>query len=162
LIQDLIDANKEQEYFLGTIVLHKRKDGVNDIVDGQQRLTTTMILLACLRDLIDHRGFKESIQVKIMQKANEVDGIPERIRMEVKDREIFHKYVVTEKGTDIEEDGKEYEDPHWRYRTAIITFRKKLRSLSQDQLKLFVQFLNQNCMLISLSTTTFDDAFRLF
>ncbi|MEK6589095.1 MAG: DUF262 domain-containing protein, partial [Nitrospinota bacterium] len=50
LIQDLIDAEKGQEYFLGTVVLHwKERENVYDIVDGQQRITTLMILFACLR-----------------------------------------------------------------------------------------------------------------
>jgi len=85
LIEDLLDAEKEQEYFIGTVVLHK-KEGISDIVDGQQRLTTLMILFACLRDLVVDKEFKESIQEKIIQKKNAVDGIPEKIRIEVKDR----------------------------------------------------------------------------
>lgn len=161
LIQDLLDAKKEQEYFLGTIVVHK-KEGVNDIVDGQQRLTTTMILLACLRDLIEDQEFKDSIQEKIIQKANVVDGIPEKIRIEVKDREIFNELIALEKGTVINKEKERLPEPQWRYVTAIKTFREKLLKLSQDELKKFTKFFSQNCIMIFLSTDTFDDAFKLF
>ena len=51
LINDIIGAKKDQDYFLGTTVLHHREDeGIYDIVDGQQRMTSIMILFACLRD----------------------------------------------------------------------------------------------------------------
>src|SRR6478735_7524850 len=54
LIDDLIEAPKTSDYFLGTLVLHAVavEDGVRtfDVVDGQQRLTAICILLACLRD----------------------------------------------------------------------------------------------------------------
>ncbi|MBK8611841.1 MAG: DUF262 domain-containing protein [Chitinophagaceae bacterium] len=161
LIQDLIDAKKDQEYFLGTIVVHK-KDGVNDIVDGQQRLTTIMILLACLRDLIDDADFKSSIQEKIIQKENIVDGIPEKIRIEVKDREIFNEVIIQENGTKISKEGENLAEPQWRYIMAINIFTEKLKNFSQENLQDFTKFLSQKCILIFLSTNTFEDAFRLF
>jgi len=100
LIQDIITANRDQEYFLGTIVLHHREEaGHYDVVDGQQRLTSLMILLACLRDIVQAPEYKSGIQDKILQKKNVVDGIPEKVRLEVKDRKVFSEIVVTEGGT---------------------------------------------------------------
>jgi len=55
---DLHEAFHEgaAEYFLGTIVL-TRKDAVSStIIDGQQRLATTAILLAAIRDEYVSRG----------------------------------------------------------------------------------------------------------
>lgn len=161
LIQDLIEAKKDQEYFLGTIVLHK-KDNVNDIVDGQQRLTTIMILLACLRDLIDSDDYKLQLQEKIIQKENVVDGIPQKVRIEVKDREIFNELIIAENGTNVAKDGEELAEPQWRYVTAIKIFKEKLAAFSQKDLEAFTQFLSQKCIMVYLSTNTFEDAFRLF
>jgi uncharacterized protein with ParB-like and HNH nuclease domain len=50
LFDDLSAAIKdgETDYFLGTVVL--TGDGVPDVSDGQQRLATTSILLAKIRD----------------------------------------------------------------------------------------------------------------
>jgi DNA (cytosine-5)-methyltransferase 1 len=71
LIDDIVSANKDQEYFLGTIVLHHREhEGHFDVVDGQQRLTSVMILLACLRDLVEEQEYKSGIQAKILQQKN--------------------------------------------------------------------------------------------
>lgn len=45
LISDLIEAQKDSEYRLGTIILFKRDDNKYEIVDGQQRIITLSILL---------------------------------------------------------------------------------------------------------------------
>jgi uncharacterized protein with ParB-like and HNH nuclease domain len=161
LIQDLLDANKDREYFLGTIVVH-HKGGINDIVDGQQRLTTIMILMACLRDLLTSKDFKGDLQEKIMQKANKVDGIPQKVRIEVKDREAFNEIVVPKDGTNKVKTADFVSEPEWRYLKAIEVFKKALKNLSQIELENFTQFLSQKCVMVFLSTTTFDDAFRLF
>ena len=47
-------------YFLGAIVTIPRDDGMLEVVDGQQRLATTAILLAAIRDHLDG-GDKDSL-----------------------------------------------------------------------------------------------------
>lgn len=163
LIEDITTANKDQEYFLGTIVLHHREnEGHYDVVDGQQRLTSLMILLSCLRDLVDDPAFKQGIQDKILQKKNVVDGIPEKVRLEVKDRQIFHDIVVAENGTENPPKVSNLPEPEWRYVTAVHVFRRKLKTLSQAEIQKVIQFINQRCVVIYLATSAFDDAFRLF
>jgi len=39
LIVDTKDADRDAQYFLGTMVLHKETGGTKAVVDGQQRLT---------------------------------------------------------------------------------------------------------------------------
>jgi hypothetical protein len=52
LFQDFSNAIRKQQstYFLGTIVVSKGTKNVPEVVDGQQRLATTSILLAAIRD----------------------------------------------------------------------------------------------------------------
>ncbi|WP_395406892.1 DUF262 domain-containing protein [Pseudoduganella sp. UC29_106] len=100
LVDDLEEARNGQQYFLGTLVLHKRGGKNNyDIVDGQQRITSLLILLACLRDMINDPKFKKSLQDKIVQEENKVDGIPELPRVTSKDRAIFRELVLGQDGT---------------------------------------------------------------
>lgn len=163
LIDDLLTAAKDQEYFLGTIVLQKmREKGNYEVVDGQQRLTSLMILLACLRDKVEDADFKAGIQDKILQRKNVVDGIPEKVRLEVKDREIFAEAVVTAEGTAKERREKDLPEPQWRYVQALNTFKDRLKGLNEKETREVITFLNQKCVVIYLATSTFDDAFRLF
>lgn len=163
LIDDVLSANKDEEYFLGTFVLHYREDhGHFDIVDGQQRVTSLMILLACLRDLIEDEGFAADIQDKILQPKNLVDDIPEKVRLEVRDRNTFCEVVVARGGTGVERDTYGMPEPEWRYVDAVRTFRSKLEGLDQARLKQLTKFITQKCIIIFLATQTFDEAFRLF
>lgn len=163
LINDLTNAQTDQQYFLGTLVLHKKDDKSNfDVVDGQQRLTTLLILISCLRDLIDDHKYKEQLQGKIVQEENKVDGIPEKPRIEVKDRAIFRELILNEDGTNTKKRVADLVEPEVRYLQAIKIFKKKLELYTQPKLEKFTQFVNQKCVIIYLSTSTFDDAFKLF
>lgn len=49
LIDDVLDAcQKDAPYYIGTLVVFKRKDGTLEVIDGQQRLTTLTLLALCL------------------------------------------------------------------------------------------------------------------
>lgn len=162
LIDDLKSAKPNEQYFLGNIVLHKKEDRKYDVVDGQQRLTSLLILLACLRDSIDEEGFKSKLNEKILQEENPVDGIPELPRITVKDREIFKEVVLKIGGTNKKHKSDNFSAPQKRYLQAIKIFNESIIKLSQEQRKKLVQYINQNCVLIYLSATTFNDAFNLF
>ena len=163
LIDDLTSADQNQDYFLGTAVLHKTAEPSDfDIVDGQQRFTSLMILLACLRDLISEKKFSKGLHEKIVQEENEVDSIPEKIRLTVKDHDIFQKLVVARGGTKDLSKVQGLSEPASRYVLAVKIFYDRLSELNQDELKVFAQFLSQRAILVTLSTTSFEEAFRLF
>jgi uncharacterized protein with ParB-like and HNH nuclease domain len=49
--QDIVGAKQEKpEYFIGSIVLSESEGRSPEIVDGQQRLATTTMILAAIRD----------------------------------------------------------------------------------------------------------------
>ena len=47
LIEDVIDIDDDKNYYIGTLIVHK-KDNQFEVVDGQQRLTTLYLLLSYL------------------------------------------------------------------------------------------------------------------
>lgn len=61
LLKDLSDAIREKnaEYFLGTVVLTTKKDGPHAVIDGQQRLATTSILICAIRNYFYSVGDRE-------------------------------------------------------------------------------------------------------
>src|SRR5690606_859716 len=52
---------EDPDYFIGSFVLHTEKEAqdVYSVVDGQQRLTTITLLLACVRDVHDSYEFTD-------------------------------------------------------------------------------------------------------
>ena len=55
-ISDADRYRTEFKYRIGTIILHKRDDGVYDVVDGQQRIISLVLLKQCIEP-----GFECSI-----------------------------------------------------------------------------------------------------
>ncbi len=51
-------VESDADYFIGSIVLFKYKDGLFGVVDGQQRLTTITMFLCALRNLLRDQGLK--------------------------------------------------------------------------------------------------------
>jgi len=96
------DVQKYEPYFIGSIILctdESRADGsgVYDIIDGQQRLTSLVILMAVLRDLAVNKKAYDNLSEKIYQEEDEFAGTSESIRLKVRDKErkFFKENVLT-------------------------------------------------------------------
>ncbi len=51
LVQDVWDSvDSERHYYIGTLVVHVREDGMLETIDGQQRLTTLNIMMCALKN----------------------------------------------------------------------------------------------------------------
>lgn len=161
LVDDLTSANRESDYFLGTLVLHEREGRLFDIVDGQQRITALSLLLATMRDLLDQD--ENEVQEMLVQPGKKFKQIPARVRLSVRDAAPFENIVAAEGGTTVQSDPNGLETTTTqRYRIAVDTFRQALANLKQVELQSLVTFVVQRVIVIVLSAKTFDDAFRLF
>ena len=59
LIQDVLDSqekNTQAHYYIGTLVVFKRKDGAYEVIDGQQRYTTLSLMAICLKNGTKGKG----------------------------------------------------------------------------------------------------------
>ncbi len=100
LCHDISDAiiEKKAAYFLGTVVLTKAPDGFLEVVDGQQRLATTTMLFAVLRDMF--HGLEESKLVSALEKEflfgldiDSEEDIP-KLQLNTRDHEYFLNQVL--------------------------------------------------------------------
>lgn len=170
LIQDLVDAPKASDYFLGTLVLHEVniEDGIftYDVVDGQQRLTAICILLACLRDseaFKDNLDLQNQIQDKLLQREQSLSGIPARNRLHVRDLDSFNKVVIERGGTRSEDAVDQLiGNGELKYRNAVTIFSDQLSGMSDEFVIELAQFILQRCIVVYLAAKSFDEAFRLF
>ncbi len=107
-VRDLLqDINAEMsrpapavpEYFLGTIVLVEGKDGAPpSISDGQQRLATTSIILARIRDILNEMGQSQrasAIEQEYLAKIDFDTGeFRPQISMNAEDNEFFSQVIL--------------------------------------------------------------------
>ncbi|MEQ1844047.1 MAG: DUF262 domain-containing HNH endonuclease family protein [Nitrospira sp.] len=183
LLDDLTFAQTEkpdQEYFLGSFVFQSKKADAahgqdfneNDLLDGQQRMTTLLMLFACIRDLSDSDKVRPSCQKSIFQKGDEIDDIPERTRIVFAIRQAVQdfvdEFVKTDGGTrrekDLEQIATSSDDPSIpNMARAILEMRRYLTDPENKiLLEDFLKFLRNRVLLIYVSTEDLDDAFRLF
>ena len=176
LFQDLLRAMDSYEksiddlppYFLGSIVLIKEDDEPDaQIIDGQQRLTTLIMLLAALRSLIKSE-YAESLTSFLCEKGNVIIGTPKRYRLRLRERDaqFFQQYIQDEGG--IEElkqlQGSLLAESQRNIRDNTLGFIRELRKLSEEQLIALTQFIVNRCFLIvvSVSTPDLDSVYRIF
>lgn len=167
------------DYFLGSIVFQERKivsdDGLeyieNDLLDGQQRLTTLFLLASVARDITKDTFLKNLCQQIIFQQANPYENIPEIIRIQYKIRkeveEFIDDYIKIERGTlnttEIERLTRESSDPSVRnMASAILFFHSYFSTTPPVSIESFLSFLLNKVLLIYVSSEELEDAFRLF
>jgi uncharacterized protein with ParB-like and HNH nuclease domain len=171
LLDDLWFAfkhNEASEYFLGSLVL--LQNGINkeeyDILDGQQRLTTLLLIIAVIRDL----SGKVERQKYIQQERNPDEKIEARNRLVFKIRDnvdtFIQEFVMRFNGTQ-----KENLQEYLKEKNISIKNMSKAILLTKDffansekieYLDNFFSFLLLKVVLIYVSTQNREDAFRLF
>lgn len=173
------ESGKEVEdyepYFIGSIVLCSKeyKDdgwGLYDVIDGQQRLTSIIMLIATIRDLTENEEYKKILSSLIYQKPNPLMGIKESIRVKVRGRELdfFKKYILTDGGTIklIEEKPEELSEAMQNMCGAVEVYRNEFINddgeINASKLEDFIMYLLQKVVLVVITTDSFASAFRLF
>lgn len=178
LWEDLLDAyehNKESgdsidsNYFLGSLII-VRKDAADEVVDGQQRLTTLMILLCVLRQTfpkINKNADPKLNPVKIKKIenciANTNDQTRLRLQVDVSQSSNVEDLIFSE---DI--DFSTYEKPSKkqlevsaenRYiNTAVICY-KHLIEIGEEKAGEFINYIMNRVKLIKIMC--FDESFAI-
>lgn len=179
-VNDLLDdvsewgqVRSESEYFLGSIVLQSRNDNgftEYDLLDGQQRLSTCLLIHAVGRDLTNNKLLKKSCRESVFQEANPFDNIPERMRIiyDIRDdvRVFIDQFVKPDGGTNNEEGLKKHldvSDPSVpNLARAILEIRRFFTQNSTINLEKFFTFFRNKVMMVYVASADLDDAFRMF
>ncbi|MEO5360833.1 MAG: DUF262 domain-containing HNH endonuclease family protein [Nitrospirota bacterium] len=172
--------NPTNEYFIGSIVLqdkpkddnHKRNINFKEyyLMDGQQRITTLLLLIAVIRDLTQETKLKQTCQEFICQQENAYKGIPERMRI-ISDRHevqlFIDSYVKPEGGT-LKYDDLKYTINYGKDITAanmacaVMQINEYFSDEDNIDKEKFFGFLMNYVLMIYVSTEDFADAFMLF
>ena len=162
------DAEEEEGYFLGSIVLIKSEEKpVAEVIDGQQRLTTLTILLAAMACAHDGAN-KDELKDYIVEPGKKVEKIEPKPRLSLRERDkpFFKKYIqefALDKLVALDESALENESQANILRNCK-HFQKVIADTfaEPEELLDFVSFLMTRCYLVAVSTPNEASAFRVF
>lgn len=99
-LEDLNEAigSAQPDYFLGTVVIVQGKDARPSIADGQQRIATTSILLARIRDALVELGREQSaraIDTDFLRTIDRDTELPvNKLSLNLEDNEFFARAIL--------------------------------------------------------------------
>ena len=169
LLQDFARAiDDDGPYFLGTIVTIPRGEGELEVVDGQQRLATTALLLAAVRDYLSAHGESEvatSIDNDFLwvYYRERRERIP-RLTLNVDDNGLFERIVT---GGDL---GEPSRASHERLLAAREQARRHVQRIVSalderdhvDLLNRWISFIQYRALVVLLRVPGERDAYRMF
>lgn len=175
-LKDMKDNYMEHandEYFLGSYIKQVRDDS-NDLLDGQQRITTLFLLFAFLRDYEKTPDdLRPDLQEMIYQKENKVKKIPSRIRLDYQIRGNVNQFIrknIIDEGSIANnwdtivataEDVKQNMTIQHMCNT-LVCFNTFFDENTDVDLTKLVQFISTNVVVIYISADSLEDSFRLF
>lgn len=167
---DVMTAFSEggSEYFLGTIVLTTdgRSSRMN-IIDGQQRLATTSIMLAAIRNVFSQKDDQERanyIQSEYLSKRDlKTASTISKIYLNSDDMHFFQKRII---------DNEYYQakkESHCHIELALTVFASKLDQYATEKgsqwaesLSEFVEYLDDKIKVVTLKVLNDSDAYVIF
>ena len=163
-------ADNVSEYFLGTIVTIPAKPGVLELVDGQQRLATTAILLAAFRDALKERDADKLIVERIEHTFLSIID-PQarervaRLRLNVTDATFFEGRVLKSDGS-AEQTAKSHRLIDEASRMASQYTAEILKGYNEkdygDILNSWVEFIEHRAIVILLKVPSNVNAYKMF
>lgn len=176
LFEDYSEAirKKNNEYFLGTIVSTKQ-EGSPEVLDGQQRLATTSILLAAIRDyhlteLDDPEGadiIEREFLVRADLKTRDMDP---RLRLSRYDHDFFEKRILSRPNS-ADREIEPNRDSHKRLQMAAAIAHNHVRDIlkaesstnaRQEILLEWVNYIRDRAQIIWVRVPSYSNAFTIF
>lgn len=163
-------ANSDPEYFLGTIVLTTEGTANRvSIIDGQQRIATTAILLAAIREEYKHRSDDrhEIIQTKYLADRDLGSGEFEpHLTLNSEDDSFFRSLIV---GGGSHDEIVPSKSSHRLLGDAYTTLLNHVRTTADDagtawaaKLNSWVTFVSEQVRVIAVDVPSEADAFLIF
>ena len=182
-VRDLLqDINAEMnrsapaipEYFLGTVVLVEGKDGAPpNISDGQQRLATTSIILARIRDLLNEMGQSQrasAIEQDYLAKIDfDTGDLRPQISLNAEDHDFFSQVILkpfphtVPENTFLRSSNRRLLEAS---KAAYDYLKKTVEGFSDSNktpyLRQWVRFIKERTHVIAVTVLDENQAFRIF
>ncbi|XTZ14381.1 DUF262 domain-containing protein [Micromonospora echinospora] len=171
LLDDLVEAlerSSDEPYFLGSVVLVKRKgDALADVIDGQQRLTTLTILLAVLRDLSADAGLRSELSKMLVEPGSPILQLQPKPRLSLRKRDahFFASHVQTTgaiPGLLAMKPDAFKTDAQAAVHANARLLHERLAGWSEERRLRLIQMLGSQTFLVVVSTPDLHSAHRIF
>lgn len=164
-------AEGSKEYFLGSVVISHMDSDQPEVVDGQQRLATTTILLAAIRDYFSQkkdiqRAFSINSNYLVNTDLSSLEMVP-KLQLNEVDHNFYYKKILTEPD-DPDRNVAALKDSHKRIEAASKIARsyiKKYAEVTNDPTKRLVElveFIHQGAKVILVRVPDDANAFTIF
>ena len=167
-LQEALERNLDEPYFLGSIVLVKDAQSPRaEVIDGQQRLVTLTLLLAVLRDIVEDPGLRKDIHECVEKPAVEWEKKLAKPRLTLRRRDIdfFYQYVQQRDGTeDVVQlsNNIAVTEAQRAIRDNVKALREQLFDWTRNDLANLYKMLRDRTMLVVVSTPDLNSAYRIF
>ncbi len=163
-------SDSPSEYFIGSIIVCDHPNGLYEVIDGQQRITTAYVLLCAIRDYLKSIKSDESIELlnrqisstDIDEDGNDISRY--RVTLQYEDSGgVLEKIASRKKLSNI---------PETASSTNIQNAYKNILKLIEEEfgkedssisaIRKFYTYFNKNVILVRVKTATRADALRVF
>ena len=157
-----------QEYFLGTVVLSdEAPKGSKSIVDGQQQMTTTLLLLCALRDAFEASGDGDAAKGIKEQYISSYDvkkyAEKPRLRLNLDDNPFFFdRFILGKPVTPKLHSHRLLEDAYRILREKLDHVIAKHPDDWRDKFAEITTYLDEQARVVQVGTGTDADAFVIF
>jgi uncharacterized protein with ParB-like and HNH nuclease domain len=178
LWSDLLDAQEnDPNYFLGSVITAKPEEASNylDIVDGQQRLTTLLIMLCVCRDLFPNinqdilENDPFAIDGKMIKSSIRFNDRFERLRLKThSNHESDFQQLVLNDGVSInnkrpyKKDLRIEEAPNFKFKNTSAFFTEKFLELGEQSTGRLINYIFNQVKIIRIDCQSVSFAIKLF
>lgn len=166
-IKESIQSNRE-DYFLGSVVIARDQNAIDELVDGQQRIATTTILLVAIRDFLiknnDERRANWIEQKFLFEQDFESLAILPKLKLNIEDNEYFIKNILTRpiNRQPISPSRTSNIKLTSAFKESIKFVKENISSSDTKSITRWITFLEKNVKIIQIRVEDYSYAYSIF
>ena len=161
------NGGANSEYFIGSIVAYSRPDQVFELIDGQQRMTTTYLFLRCLRDYLKNKEVPPIQSLDPQIAASDIDPNGNdifrfRVELQYEDSgDIMNTIAQGSADLELIQKTRSIENIKNAYQLINSFFQREFGD-DIPSLRKFYSFFSKNVKLIRIKTQSVAHALKIF
>lgn len=153
-------------YFLGSIITSVEAGGKKPLIDGQQRLTSTFLLLAFLERMRRDKAVVAALDLSTLLGSVSFGVMDYSIEFSASRKAVFNAYLDKEltldQAIETAEDVQDLDEGDCRLLEALRDTEGLLDAVVKDHIAYFIDYVVERVLLIDISVASEAEAHRVF